>query len=81
MHMVNMVEAKSSLSKLVAALEQGSEQEIIIARNGKPVAKLVSFGNSVTGQRIGIAKGQFVVPDDFDADDEEIARLFLGDED
>jgi len=37
----NMLEAKSSLSRLVDAIDQGREKEIVIARNGKPVAKLV----------------------------------------
>ena len=40
MRTVNMLEAKSSLSRLVEALEQGEEHEIIIARNGRPAAKL-----------------------------------------
>jgi len=40
-----MLEAKSSLSRLVEALEQGEEQEIIIARNGRPAAKLVPNEN------------------------------------
>ena len=37
---VNMFEAKSQLSRLVEAVETGAETEIIIARNGKPAAKL-----------------------------------------
>jgi len=39
MHSVNMLEAKSTLSRLVEAIEQGQEQEIIIARNGRPAAR------------------------------------------
>jgi prevent-host-death family protein len=38
---VNMLEAKSQLSSLVAAAEQG--EEVLIARNGVPVAKLVKY--------------------------------------
>lgn len=38
MRYVNMLEAKSSLSCLVDAIEQGREREIIIARNGHPAA-------------------------------------------
>ena len=38
---VNMLEAKSSLSRLVESIELGRESEIIIARNGRPAAKLV----------------------------------------
>jgi len=41
MRAVNMLQAKSSLSRLVEAIEQGQEREIVIARNGRPAAKLV----------------------------------------
>ena len=77
---VNMLEAKSNLSRLVEAVESGKQAEIIIARNGKPAARLVPIETRPKGQRIGIAKGEFVVPDDFGADDEEIAKLFYGDD-
>src|SRR6516162_3287258 len=40
MPVVNMLEAKSSLSRLVEAVESGAETEIIIARNGRPAARL-----------------------------------------
>ena len=40
---VNMHEAKSNLSKLVEAVETGETEEVIIARNGKPVARIVRF--------------------------------------
>lgn len=78
-HSVNMLEAKSSLSRLVDAIEQGREREIIIARNGRPAAKLVPLGDIPVGKRIGIAKGKFEVPDTIDAHNKEVARLFLGD--
>ena len=38
---VNMLEAKTSLSHLVESVESGAETEIVIARNGKPAARLV----------------------------------------
>lgn len=78
MQSVNMLEAKSSLSRLVEAIEQGREREIIIARNGRPAAKLVPIDSVSAGKRIGIAKGKFKVPDSIDAHNEEVARLFLG---
>jgi prevent-host-death family protein len=79
MTIVNLLEAKSSLSRLVEAVESGAEQEIIIARNGKPAAKLVSVGAPAgRGQRIGVAKGKFVVPESIDLDNETVARLFAG---
>ncbi|MGC1441843.1 MAG: type II toxin-antitoxin system prevent-host-death family antitoxin [Burkholderiaceae bacterium] len=75
---VNMLEAKSSLSKLVEAVESGAETEIVIARNGKPAARLVPYHAQSAGQRLGIAKGLFVVPDDIDTDNEKVKDLFLG---
>ena len=78
MPIVNMLEAKSSLSRLVEAVETGAETEIIIARNGRPAAKLVALRPPHTGKRIGIAKGKFVVPDTIDADEAAITALFTG---
>ena len=54
---VNMLEAKTNLSKLVEAVETGKEQEIILARNGKPVARIVPI--EVPKRIIGIADGEF----------------------
>lgn len=75
---VNMLQAKSSLSRLVEAIEQGEEREIVIARNGRPAAKLVPVDAAPAGLRIGIAKGHFEVPDAIDGNNEEVARLFFG---
>jgi len=76
MPVVNMLEAKSSLSRLVEAVETGRETEIIIARNGRPVARLVAIAARPAAQRIGVAKGRFTVPEIIDADDAAIAALF-----
>ena len=78
MQAVNMLQAKSSLSRLVETIEQGQEREIVIARNGRPAARLVPIESSPSGQRIGVAKGAFAVPDDIDSHNDEVARLFLG---
>jgi antitoxin (DNA-binding transcriptional repressor) of toxin-antitoxin stability system len=78
MQSINMLQAKSSLSRLVQAIEQGDEREILIARNGRPAAKLVPVGATSAGKRIGVAKGKFEVPDDIDVHNAEVARLFLG---
>jgi len=78
MSSVNMLQAKSSLSRLVEAIEQGREREIVIARNGRPAAKLVPMDTVPTGKRIGVAKGKFKMPDSIDAHNDEVARLFLG---
>jgi prevent-host-death family protein len=73
-----MLEAKSNLSRLVEAVESGAETEIIIARNGRPAAKLVAIKPASRGKRIGVAKGKFTVPDDIDVDAAAIAELFAG---
>lgn len=78
MSTVNMLEAKTHLSKLVEALEKGNEAEIIIARNGRPVARLLPFNGAATGKRIGVAEGKISVPDDLDELNEDIADLFEG---
>ena len=77
MESVNMLEAKSTLSRLVEAIEAGRESEIIIARNGRPAARLVPIDSTPVGNRLGVAKGMFEVPDDIDAHNDEVARLFL----
>lgn len=79
-HVINMLDAKTSLSKLVQALESGAESEFIIARNGRPAARLVPLGQtrSDRSRRIGIAKGRFAVPDDIDQSNAEVRKLFEG---
>ena len=76
MQIVNMLESKSTLSRLVDSIEQGQVREIMIARNGRPAAKLVPIDSVGPEKRIGIAKGLFTVPDNIDAHNDEVARLF-----
>lgn len=76
MSTVNMLQAKSTLSRLVEAIEQGQEREIVIARNGKPAARLVPIDAVPSGRRIGVAKGSFEVPETIDTHNAEVARLF-----
>lgn len=78
MSVVNILQAKSTLSRLVESIAQGHEREIVIARNGRPVAKLVSVENVSITKRFGVAKGKFVAPDLIDGDNEEILGLFTG---
>jgi len=75
-----MLEAKNNLSKLVEAVESGCEREIIIARNGRPAARLVPLETKRRGIIPGIAEGLFTAPETIDEDNEEIAKLFNGDE-
>ena len=77
-NVINMLDAKTTLSKLVHELEAGTAQEFIIARNGRPAARLVPLVPVRTdrSRRIGAAKGQFEVPDNIDAANEEVQQLF-----
>ena len=75
---INMFEAKSRLSKLVELVESGAEAEIIIARNGKPAARLVPMNHRLPGRRIGVAEGLFSVPDELDGENEPITALLSG---
>lgn len=78
MRTVTMLEAKTSLSWLVDALEQGQEREIVITRNGRPAAKLVPMDSAPAGKRIGVAKGLFLAPDNIDANNGEVSQSFVG---
>jgi len=61
---VNMHEAKTTLSQLVEQVENG--EEVILARAGKPVARVVAIRN--TGRRtLGQWRGRVRMSDDFDA--------------
>lgn len=67
MQVINIHAAKTQLSRLVDEAPAGNE--VIIARAGKPVAKLVPLAPSTATQRrvLGRLAGQLTVPEDFDA--------------
>ena len=62
---VNIHVAKTQLSKLVDKVAAGSE--VIIAKAGKPVARLVPLATPGRTRKLGSLKGRVKVPDDFDA--------------
>lgn len=62
---VNIHEAKTHFSKIVARVESG--EEIIIARDGTPVARLLPIEPPSSKRVPGRDRGLFKVPDDFDA--------------
>ena len=76
---VNILEAKTQLSRLVERVESGAEAETIIARNGRPAARLVPLATWPTQRRIGIAAGQFKVPESIALSTAELEHLFAGD--
>jgi prevent-host-death family protein len=71
---VNIHVAKTHLSRLVERAEQG--EETIIARNGRPVARLVPYQRERKPRQPGLLRGQIRILPGFDEADEEIARLF-----
>ena len=71
---VNIHEAKTHLSKLLERVAIG--EEVIIAKAGTPVAKLVPIEGKKREFKFGSARGEFVVPDDFNEPDPEIEKLF-----
>ena len=77
---INIHEAKTQLSKLLSRVALG--EEITIANRGIPVAKLVPYKLSETegSRKAGRLSGQIVISDDFNEEDEEINRMFYGDE-
>ena len=59
---MNIAEAKAKLSELVAAAERG--EEVVIARGGHPVVRIVSAGETGARFRVGLAEGTVAhVPD------------------
>ncbi len=64
MHIVNIHDAKTHFSKLVESAMNG--EETIIARSGKPVAKLVPISREKKKRRLGVLKGKIKISEDFD---------------
>jgi prevent-host-death family protein len=71
---VNIHEAKTHLSQLVD--EAGGGEEVVIARNGRPVARLVPLQRDTRRPPPGARKGRVWVAPDFDETSEEAIDLF-----
>jgi prevent-host-death family protein len=65
MRQINIHEAKTHLSQLIEDVARGDE--IVIAKAGKPVARLVGIEARRTPRRRGLLKGRVRIADDFDA--------------
>lgn len=76
MQTINIHQAKTNLSKLIERTAKG--EEVIIAKSGKPVAKLVAYKEKLKPRKLGLLKGKIWVSPDFDDEDEEINKLFYG---
>ncbi len=75
---INIHEAKTHLSRFVE--EAASGREIVIARAGKPVARLVALEPAGSAPReLGLGRGQFKIPADFDHRDQtSVEAMFYG---
>jgi len=76
MRQVNIHYAKTHLSNLLHEVEGGVE--VVIAKSGTPIAKLVPYKGAQKKRILGLDKGRFTVPDDFDDPSPEIETLFYG---
>ncbi len=77
MKQVNIYEAKTQLSKLVDEAAEG--EDIIIARAGKPAARLTRVSRDKGRRKLGVLDGQFKIPDDFNRPlPQEIISAFEG---
>lgn len=71
---VNIYEAKTQFSRLVERVEAG--EEIVIARAGRPVARLVAYQARTAPRVPGLWKGQVRMAADFDAQDDDLVASF-----
>ncbi len=72
--MCKIHDAKAHLSRLLQRVAVG--EEVVIAKAGTPLAKLVPLDQRTRKLIFGSAKGEFTVPDDFNDPDPEIETLF-----
>ena len=79
METVNVHNAKTQLSRLLERVEAG--EEIVIARAGRPIARLVPLVESGTARTPGGWEGQVWIAPDFDELPPEVAAAFHGDDD
>lgn len=76
---VNMLEAQSSLSRLIDEVESGREPEVVITRGGRPAARLVPMQSApAVERRIGVARGKFILPESIDPHNADVATVFYG---
>ena len=77
MRMVNIHTAKTHLSRLLEEVAAG--EEIVIAKAGKPVARLLTYAPRQEPRQPGLMKGKIWIADDFDDPlPEEIMAAFRG---
>lgn len=74
---INIHDAKTNLSRILEEVAAGAE--VIIAKAGKPMARLTPIHSTPREKKLGLLEGKIQVPDDFNAPlDEEILQAFEG---
>lgn len=76
LQMTNIYQAKTNLSQLVNLALAG--EDVVIAKAGKPVVKLVPYTVEKKQRIPGRLKGKIWISDDFDEESEEINKFFYG---
>lgn len=71
---ISIYDAKAHFSRICDEVA-ATGTEVVISRHGKPVVRVLPFVPP-KGFAFGVAKGQFIVPEDFDAPCPEIEKLF-----
>ena len=74
MQVINIHQAKTNLSKILANLTEGDE--VILGKFGKPIAKIVSYTHLKKARTPGVLKGKITLSPDFTNESAEINKLF-----
>lgn len=77
MSILNIHAAKTHLSRLIEGVAEG--EEVVIAKAGRPVARLVPIETKASNRKLGLLKGRLRVPKGFDAPlSDELLAAFEG---
>lgn len=76
MQVINIHQAKTTLSQLIEKTLGG--EDVVIAKAGKPVVKLIAYTKNLKPRKPGLWKGKIWMSPDFNEEDEEINKLFYG---
>jgi len=76
MKYVNVADAKEQFADLIGQIERKEQKEIFLTHNGKPIVKMIPVEEIPAKKRVGVAKGKFKVPAEFDEWDKDVAAMF-----
>ena len=76
MKYVNIMDAKEQFADLVTQLDTCKQDKIVLTYDEKPVVEMVRAPKKFSGKRVGVAKGKFKVPAEFDDWDKDVLEMF-----